>query len=166
MIELIIAVAVLAADMITKYLAATYWLTPVTLISGVVQLTYVENVGAAWGMLGGARLFFIVITVIFCGLIIAAYVRNRNSMLRYSKVVLALVFSGALGNLIDRIIFGYVRDMIQPLFIDFPVFNIADSAIVIGTILLIIEVLFMKNNLFHVIEEDLKTLKRKKKKDE
>ncbi|MDO4564863.1 MAG: signal peptidase II [Clostridia bacterium] len=162
MLELILAACILALDLVTKHLAAAYWTTPVELIPGVVRLTYLENTGAAWGMLSGAQVFFIILTVLFCAALVTLVIRNHRGMTKLSKIIASLIFAGALGNLIDRVFLGYVRDMIEPTFISFPVFNVADSAIVIGTILLAIEVLFIKDNLFAVVERDIKSIKKKK----
>ena len=107
--------------------------------SGVFHLTYVQNTGAAFGFLRGKTLFFIVVAVLVLGFII--FLAPRLSR---EKPLLGLVFGlllgGALGNLIDRIRFGYVID-----FLDFrvwPVFNIADMAIVVGVCFLIWEIWF------------------------
>lgn len=83
-----------------------------------------------------------------------------------SRCILLLLFAGALGNLVDRVLLGYVRDMIYVSLIQFPVFNIADSSIVIGAGLLIIETLFLKNGIFDLMEKKNKTKQQTSKEAE
>lgn len=162
----LITAAVLAADILIKRYAATAWADkPFVIIKGALELTYVENRGAAWGMLQGARIGFIVLTVLFLCVSVVFYIKGRKELSTFSCVILALIFAGALGNLIDRILYGYVRDMIYFSLINFPVFNIADSSIVIGAGLLIIQTLFCKTGIFDVIEKHWPR-KRTEKKDE
>lgn len=150
----LITLAVMALDILSKWAAATYLSQePLVLIKGVLELTYVENRGAAWGMFQGARFIFIILTVIFLGVFLVFFIKSKCDLNPLSKVIFALIFSGALGNLVDRVWLGYVRDMIYFSLIDFPVFNIADSAIVIGTVLLIIQTLFFKNGIFDLLEK-------------
>lgn len=163
MLEIILAIIILVGDQLSKHFAAINCQTPVEFIKGVVRFSYVENRGAAWGMLSGATVFFIIITLIFAAVMVAICIRNHKRMTMLSRITAAMIFAGAVGNLIDRIVFGYVRDMIEVTFINFPVFNIADSAIVIGVILVVIDLLFFKNNLFDVIEADVKGIIAKRK---
>ena len=147
MIQIIIIILLVAADQLTKFLI---W-TPlpaigstVEVIPGVLNFSKVANEGASFGALQGARVFFIIMTVV---VLIAAsifMIRYRKKQSRYFKIVIAVVFAGALGNLIDRIAYGYVRDFIDFRFVDFwrYVFNIADAALVIGAILLCVYLLF------------------------
>jgi signal peptidase II len=132
-----IILAVIACDQLAKYLI-TLWLSvheSIPLISGILHLTLVRNTGAAFGILRGRVPLFIATSLLAIGLIfwnLAALEKERSGML--SRVGLALVCAGAAGNLIDRLRFGYVVD-----FIDlrvWPVFNIADSAITVGALLL------------------------------
>lgn len=83
-----------------------------------------------------------------------------------SRCILLLLFAGALGNLVDRVLLGYVRDMIYVSLIQFPVFNIADSSIVIGAGLLIIETLFLKDGIFDLMEKKNKTKQQTSKEAE
>jgi signal peptidase II len=122
-------------DQFTKYLAAKY-LMPVgsyPVIKHFFHLTYVENRGAAFGMLQNKTLFFIVITVVVGIVLIYSMIKlPENSLYNYT---LAMILGGAIGNLIDRVRLGYVVDFIDFKF--FPaVFNIADSFIVVGAIIL------------------------------
>ena len=111
----------------------------------------------------GWRIVFLVATVLFLGVLIWFYAKERKEMTTLTRVILALLFSGALGNLIDRVFLGYVRDMIYVSLIHFPVFNVADSAITIAAGLLIIETFFIKGRVttFDLMEA---CFPRKKKK--
>lgn len=131
----VIAVIVLIIDRISKYMAKTYLkdIGSVPVIKNIFHFTYVENRGVAFGMLQNKNWIFVPVTlVIVAGIVYILYKMQKSSLLM--KISLVLVLSGALGNLIDRVFNGYVID-----FFDFrvwPVFNIADSSIVIGAILL------------------------------
>lgn len=149
MLELIIIVILLAADQITKYLVQLY-LSPVgtsiPVIDGLVQLTNVHNTGAAWGMLEGFRWLFIPLTLIVAGILIVVMIRFRKKLSVFSRITLALLFAGAVGNFVDRALLSYVRDFVDitPLF-QFPVFNVADSSLSIGCVMLVIDALFLKD---------------------
>ncbi|MDR1689609.1 MAG: signal peptidase II [Clostridiales bacterium] len=143
----VICVALLvAADQVSKYYAATY-LAPIgthNLIRGFFSLTYVENSGAAFGLMQGGRMFFIPLTIIVLIAVCFYYIslpkggRVNNLM----RAALVLVMAGAIGNFIDRVRNGYVVDFFHAIFIDFPVFNLADIFVVIGTFALVILMLF------------------------
>lgn len=149
----LLSIVILAADLFTKAYAASVWSeSPLVLIKGALELTYVENRGAAWGMLKGARIAFIVLTVLFLVALLVFCFRFRSELNVFSRIIIVLLFSGAFGNLIDRIVFGYVRDMIYVSLIEFPVFNIADSAIVIGAILLAAQTFFRHDGIFDILE--------------
>lgn len=109
-------------------------------IPGLLQLTHVHNYAAAFSMFGGMRIPIIIITCIVCAAIIVALIIKKPRGV-WQRFALMLVLGGAVGNLIDRIALGYVVDMFQTLFMNFPVFNIADCAIVVGGILFCICIL-------------------------
>lgn len=144
----IIFTLILIIDQATKYLAVERLMgnPPVVIIDNFFQLNYVENYGAAFGILQNKQLFFIVITIIIiAGIIIFMKVNNKLS--KMMNISLVLILSGAVGNLIDRIRLGYVIDFIDVKFgslYDYPVFNIADSSIVVATIIVAYLVLFDK----------------------
>jgi len=129
---IIIAVLIIFADQLSKYFVTSLMQAgeSIPLIENFLHLTYVRNPGAAFGMLPYQKIFFIVITVVVV-IFIIYYYRLLSADHRLLRFSLALLLGGAIGNLIDRLRSGYVID-----FIDFkiwpPVFNIADSAIVIG----------------------------------
>jgi len=104
-----------------------------SLIGDLVSLTYVQNTGAAFSILQGKRTFFIIMTLIMLAVILYLYKKHLDKNI-YSILSVGLIFGGALGNFYDRLIHHYVIDFID--FHFFPVFNIADMALVIGTIIL------------------------------
>ena len=128
---------VVAADQLTKALvrAEIPYGTAVPVLPGVVQLTHVENTGAAFSILGGARWFFLALVVVF--LAVAAVLIRRKIISKPAELwALAAICGGALGNAVDRAVSGTVTDMIEPLFINFAVFNVADIFITCGAVLL------------------------------
>ena len=149
MLELIIIIVILALDQLTKYLIQIN-LSPVgtsaPVIDGFLQLTNVHNTGAAWGMLEGFRWLFIPMTLIVAGLLIYIIIRFNKKLTVFSRITLALLFAGAVGNFIDRVALTYVRDFVDitPWF-SFPVFNVADSALSVGCVFLVIDALFLKD---------------------
>ena len=95
-------------------------------IPGFLSLTHLRNTGAAWSLLEGKMIFFYVITVIVSVVIIYLLIKNYKKSIWYS-VGLSFVLAGAIGNFIDRVRLGYVVDMLQTDFMNFPIFNVADS---------------------------------------
>ncbi|MBE7013289.1 MAG: signal peptidase II [Ruminococcaceae bacterium] len=128
--------ALIIADQLTKWLTIRF-LKPVgsvELIPHILSLTYVENRGAAFGIMQNARWFFIAATtVVLVALVVYAIKTKPDSKL--FKVSATLIGAGAVGNLVDRVARGFVVDMIQVNFVDFPVFNVADCCVVVGGIL-------------------------------
>jgi signal peptidase II len=124
------AVLTLILDQITKSLAVTY-LEPVGSIPllGFVRLTYVENRGAAFGLFQNQTVFFVLVGVLVVGGLIASY-RYLPGFTPLLNLALGLQLGGALGNLVDRVRQGYVVDFFDLTW--WPVFNVADSAIVVG----------------------------------
>ena len=116
---------------------------PYVLIPGVFQLQYLENRGAAFGLLQNARIFFLAVTLIALAAVIYVLVRlplkRKYIVLRFLMVLIA---AGAVGNMIDRVFLGYVRDFLYFSLIDFPIFNVADIYVTCATILLILLLLF------------------------
>ena len=131
--RLILPIIILCLDQSTKFIVNKNFKPheSITVIKGIFHLTLVHNRGAAFGMLKG-QTFLFVLTSIFAVILIYSGLKNTRGNL-YS-ISLVLILAGAVGNLIDRVFFGYVID-----FLDFriwPVFNVADSAITVGAILL------------------------------
>lgn len=106
-------------------------------IPGFLSLTHLRNTGAAWSLLEGKMIFFYVITVIVSVVIIYLLIKNYKKSIWYS-VGLSFVLAGAIGNFIDRVRLGYVVDMLQTDFMNFPIFNVADSTLVVGVICIFI----------------------------
>ena len=142
----IIFVAVLVAvDQWTKHLAVLYLkhAEPHVLIDGVLEFHYLENRGAAFSMLQGQQVFFYVLTAVF--LAAALFVLFRLPRVRRYlpvRICLLILVSGAVGNLIDRILQQYVVDFIYFSIIDFPVFNVADMYVTLSVIALALLVIF------------------------
>ena len=140
----IIVIAVLIVDRITKELAPGIPAEGIGIIPGVIGLRYAENKGAAFSMLSGAPRLLGVLSL---ALIVGGFVwLRKKKFAAFPLAGLALMAGGAAGNMFDRLIRGYVPDMIETLFITFPVFNAADSCLVIGCMLLIISLLFRKQD--------------------
>ncbi len=140
MLALIIIILAVAIDQITKYLALTL-LAPVkafVIIDGVLELNFVRNRGAAWGMLADNRWVFMIISSVSIVLILI-YIFTQKSDSKLFNVSLALIAGGGIGNMIDRIFYeeGAVVDFIYFKLIDFPVFNFADCCVTVGAGLLI-----------------------------
>lgn len=131
-------------DQVTKHFTLTN-LKPIgtkEIIKGFFSLTYVENRGAAFGILQNARYVFIIATIIaVCAIIVYMLKFKPNNKILLAS--LSLILSGAVGNMIDRIFRGYVVDMFEVTFIDYPVFNFADCCVVVGAILLAIYTIFI-----------------------
>ncbi|MEZ5357666.1 MAG: signal peptidase II [Candidatus Zixiibacteriota bacterium] len=149
---IILFVAVLAADQLTKYIALTTLTIgqPVDVIGSLVRWTLAYNPGGAFGMrLGSSNYYLITSLLIFCALVVYIY---RNRFINYVAIPLSLVAGGAIGNIIDRIRFGEVVDFIDCEFPDFnmfgyemyrwPIFNVADMAVSCGIIATIILILY------------------------
>ncbi len=141
----ILFAAFIAADQLTKHIAVTKLmpLETVPVIKNILSFTYVENFGAAFGIMQHKKIVLLVITFLIAAVFVVYTIKTKNKNKMY-LISLCLILSGAVGNLIDRISRGYVVDMIQVLFIDFPVFNVADCCVVTGAVLLCIYVLLKK----------------------
>ena len=140
-VSLICIILLIAIDQFSKYLCV-HLLEPVgtvEIIKNLLNFTYSENRGAAFGILQNQRIFFVVVTVIF--LFIAFYLlfyyKEHNF---WSKFAGILIIAGGIGNLIDRIKVGYVVDFISVSFFP-PIFNFADCCVVVGAIALFLHVL-------------------------
>lgn len=146
-IALVVGLLLAVADQVIKYFISVD-LKPigsVTVIDNILDFTYVENRGVAFGMFSGMRWIFIVLTAaLIVAIIIYMFVKKPKSKLFY--VCVSLIVGGGIGNLIDRIFYGYVIDYISLSFFD-PVCNFADYCITVGTILLVIYVLFFTKDL-------------------
>ncbi len=144
------------ADRITKNLAVLHLKDQpeIPLIRGIFVLQYLENRGAAFGILQGRRLPLILITIIILAVVLYVYARAPYTRkFIFLRVILVLVGAGAVGNFVDRISNGYVVDFLYFKAINFPIFNVADIYVVAAAVLLIYAVLFLFQ------EEDFAALK-------
>jgi signal peptidase II len=103
--------------------------TQISVIKNIINFNYIINTGSAFGILKGQK-FFLMAVSLFVLIILIWYFTKISD--RYNKIFIAFIFAGALGNLVDRIIYGYVIDFISFAFINFPVFNFADIFICTG----------------------------------
>ncbi len=149
-------------DQVTKWAAQAFLKgqDAFPLLKGVFELYYLENRGSAFGLLQGKRVFFVIMAVFI--LIVVPYIYAKiplDKHFRYLHIVAILFLSGAVGNAIDRVFHGYVIDFFYFSLIDFPVFNVADIYVTVGT------AAFMFLLLFYYREEDLAQIEllRKKK---
>lgn len=140
-ISLILAVVLVLLDQLVKHWVATSIAlgTSHVVIPGVLALTDLHNDGAAWSMLQGQQWLFAIISVVAIAVI--GYLMFRWRRQWPLMIGLVLVLAGTLGNFIDRLMNGYVVDMFELLFVNFPVFNVADSCLTIGVLILIIAIL-------------------------
>ncbi len=147
-------------DQWTKYLAVTHLKgqKSIVLIPGVLELEYLENRGAAFGILTNQQWFFYIITVVMAAVIIWIYFKMpRTKRFLPAHIVAVVILSGALGNFIDRVRLKYVVDFIYFSLIDFPIFNVADIYVTVSAVMVFLLVLFVYK------EEDYEFLKRKEK---
>ena len=165
LITYIVITAVLTQlDQITKYVAESnlYMKNDIDIIKNVLTLTYLRNNGSAFGMFSGEISAFLVLTVII--VVVITYIVIRMPVTkRYLPmyIVCTMLVSGAIGNFIDRVRFGYVRDFIYFKLINFPVFNVADCYVTISVAIFIVLILFVyKENEF-----DFLSFKKKADKD-
>ena len=135
---------IVAADQITKALvvARIALYADVPFLPGILQLTYVQNNGAAFSSFAGQQWLFALIFLVFTGLILWEYFRKKAGFTPFERWCIAAVYGGGLANMIDRIRLGYVVDMFETTFVDFPVFNVADCFITCGCILVMVHLIF------------------------
>ena len=143
--DAVITALLLLADQFTKYMAILHLkdAPALVLIDGVLELNYLENRGAAFGMLQGQKGIFLVSTVPVLALI-ALYYHRAPLGKRFVpvRVIGVLLLSGAPGNMIDRVLQSYVVDFLYVKLIDFPVFNVADCYVTVGAVLMAVLFLF------------------------
>ncbi len=154
-LDFLLVAALVGFDQFTKYLAAVRLKgnPAFPIIDGVLQLQYLENRGSAFGMLQGQRWFLFVTGTLFIAVLTFLLFRIPvQKKFRLFHILIAGIISGGLGNLIDRFRFGYVVDFIYFVLIDYPIFNVADSYVVVSAIALFFLILFVYR------DEDLEQL--------
>ena len=141
----IISLIIIFIDQISKFIVSSTFSaeTQITIIPKVLRLIYVKNTGAAFSIFSEHVEFLGIVSAIFSVLIVI-YAIKTKPVHPIHRLSISFIFAGAVGNGIDRIVRGYVIDFIETVFIEFPVFNIADIAITTGAVLLIIYMLFFE----------------------
>ena len=150
-------------DQIAKYLAVLHLKgqAAIPIIKNVFELQYLENQGAAFGIMQGKKTFFVIGTLIFLVIVVILY-HNIPLTKRFTpiRIVAVLIVAGAIGNMIDRVVHQYVIDFFYFKLINFPIFNVADIYVSCSVVVLLL--LFI----FYYKEEDMEVLlPSKKKKD-
>lgn len=139
---LIIAVLVVIDQLIK--LAVLKYLEPIgskSVLPGIFQFSYVENTGAAFGSFGKYTALLSVFTAVVL-IVLIAYLMSKKIKFGVAYCSLVLIISGGIGNLIDRVFRGFVVDFIEPLFVNFAVFNFADILVTVGAAMLIIYLIY------------------------
>lgn len=154
-VDLMLLLILVMLDQFTKYIAVVRLKNQAAynLINGVLEFNYLENKGAAFGMLQNQKFFFIFVASVFIGVIVFVLIKVPLARkYRSLHVLLVLVASGAIGNMIDRIRLNYVVDFIYLVCIHFPIFNVADIYVTVSTVILIFQILFVyKANDFYFL---------------
>lgn len=140
MIGLIISLLVLAIDQVSKRLV--YGMPARSIIGNLLWFESTLNKGVAFGMFAGMQIIFIVLASSCSGFFVYLLISKKIIRQKKMKVAIGLILGGTISNMIDRLIFNGVRDFIYLRFINFAIFNVADMAITIGTILIVIYILF------------------------
>jgi len=144
MLWIVLIIILTGADQLSKWYFYTnrFQYNGFVVIKDFFYLTYLENRGAAFGMLQNQRWLFIILTVVAVSFMIWYLIKNKNTILRLS---MAFLISGAAGNFIDRLFRGFVVDFLDfyPFGYDFPIFNFADICVNIGAFLLVYYVIFI-----------------------
>ncbi|WP_342389025.1 signal peptidase II [Salinicoccus bachuensis] len=142
----LIGLFILGLDQFTKYLVVRFMEEgeSIPVLGEYLELTSHRNSGAAWGMFQGQMIFFYVVTLIVLAILVYVYIKEAKGNFLLQLAIVMLI-AGSLGNFIDRILFQEVVDFIDVLivFYDFPIFNVADSALTVGVILMLLEFFFI-----------------------
>jgi len=143
-ISLFITIVILLLDQITKFMIASSMKIgdSFNVIPNFLNITSHRNDGAAWGILSGKMGFFYIITIIILVVLIVFFIKEaKNNLLM--QVAISLLFAGALGNFIDRVFHGEVVDFVDTYIFgyNFPIFNVADSSLTIGVLLIVFALL-------------------------
>lgn len=140
MIYFLIIVVGIVLDRLTKiYAVKNLMVNPIE--SKLINLTYLENRGAAFGILQDKRILFVILTISIVLYLIYYFVKNIKKNPTILNIALAMIISGAIGNFYDRLFQAYVVDFIEFSFVNFPVFNVADIFVTVGCGLMIIYIM-------------------------
>ena len=146
-LAIVTVLALAGIDQMVKYLtvANMEMYAKIPVINGVFELYHVRNEGMSWGMFEGGRWVFVLLTLAVMIALVIYFVRlPQTNQTRLLRIVLSVLFAGALGNWIDRVLHGYVVDMFHFYWFEFPIFNVADIFVVCATIMLCLLILFPK----------------------
>ena len=140
----IIIAAAVVLDIVSKQLVISGMELEqaISVIPGVFDLRYIRNYGAAFSIMQNKRIFLIAVTVVMMAALCVYAVKMGNRISKAERIALAMIVGGGIGNLIDRVFFGYVTDFLDIHII--PIFNVADCFVTVGCILLVIAVLSEK----------------------
>jgi signal peptidase II len=129
-------------DQLIKLLVTNYLSGSVAIINNFLYFTYVKNDGAAWGIFSGTRWFLIIMSILALYAIVKYFILDVQ-ITKIEFVAYALLVGGIIGNLIDRVLYGYVTDYLDFRFgtYNFPVFNLADTAMVVGVSLIVLHLI-------------------------
>ena len=138
------AVGIVAADQFTKFITVANipLYGHVDFLPGFLSFTYVRNTGAAFSAFRGMQWLFALIFLVLTVAILYEYFKKPLPFSKLDRWCIAAIYGGGLGNMIDRVRFGYVVDMIQTEFMEFPIFNVADCFITCGCILMMVSLIF------------------------
>lgn len=161
-IGMILSVVLIVIDQMTKLMAIHELMNqqPFVILDGIFELHYLENRGAAFGILQGKKVFFIIFTILVLAFIAYIYLKRipDEKKFRLLDGICILFFAGALGNFIDRVFRNYVVDFFYFKLIDFPIFNVADIYVTVAAFAMIIL------GLFYYKEDDYNNIFPAKKK--
>lgn len=147
MLEAIIAIVAIVLDRLSKMWAVgSLSHMPgqhMDVLPGVFEFRYVQNEGMAFSLLEGKTWLFIVVTILIIACLLGYLIKYRAAESIWTRIAIASIIGGAIGNLIDRLLYGYVIDFINPTFIRFAVFNIADIFVTCGAILFVFSLLIL-----------------------
>ncbi len=137
----VVMALIVIIDQLVKYAVASSIKlnSSISVIDGILSLAHIRNYGAAWSMLLGQIWFFVIISIVSLAVMAFFFRKLRNKPLYLTG--LSLMIGGTIGNFIDRLRLGYVVDMFQLDFINFPIFNVADCALTIGVAVILIAML-------------------------
>lgn len=153
--DFMLFVILVIADQLTKHLAVVRLKNQAAynLINGILEFNYLENRGAAFGVLQNQKYFFVFVALIFIGVIVFVLIKVPTQKKYYSlNILLVMIAAGAVGNMIDRVLYDYVVDFIYLVCIQFPIFNMADIYVTTATVILVFQILFVyKTNDFNFL---------------
>ena len=137
-ISLILILSLIALDQYTKYWIESSGISQIDLIPGFIELKYSQNTGVAFSLFDNHPLILTIVNSLIIVVFIIYFIKNYSPSI-YKNLPAILIIAGGLGNLIDRYTKGYVIDFINPTFVDFAIFNLADCFLNIGVFLLVLE---------------------------